>query len=263
MPELPDVEIHRRHLERSAIGKRVRDVSTGPKTVFKHATPQTLSKRLEGGRLIETTRRGKLLGTRVEGRGWMLMHFGMTGSLEDVGPDEEAPRFTKLELRFEGGEGLCYINKRRLGWVGFTEVFEDAAREHAPGIDALGVTRDQLAELLRGRRGTIKGFLLDQNKLSGVGNVYADETLFHAKLDPHQSPAELTGKQITTLHREMRRVLEKAIEKGARPHRMPRTWLLPKRDAGSPCPRCGGTIKEEQISGRVTRYCPNCQAPGG
>lgn len=59
------------------------------------------------------------------------------------------------------------------------------------------------------------------------------------------------------------RVLEKAIEKGARPHRMPRTWLLPNRDAGSPCPRCGGTIKEEQISGRVTRYCPNCQAPGG
>jgi formamidopyrimidine-DNA glycosylase len=135
------------------------------------------------------------------------------------------------------------------------------ARDQGLGRDAFEprLTAAALGDLLAGRRGMIKPALTDQELLAGIGNVYADEALFQAQIHPRSRADRLGPDQVAALADAIHHVCDLAIKHRADPSRMPESWLLPHREAGEPCPRCGDTLEETQVSSRTTVFCPSCQ----
>ncbi|MBD3296998.1 MAG: DNA-formamidopyrimidine glycosylase, partial [Candidatus Omnitrophica bacterium] len=125
--------------------------------------------------------------------------------------------------------------------------------------DALEISRTEFEDRIEKKNGSIKSALMDQKLMAGVGNIYADEILFQSHIEPGRKVPDLSEKDMRTIYRNMGRVLKKAVEKKADPEKFPRSWLIPSRDKGGKCPRCGGGLKKKKISGRSTYFCPGCQ----
>jgi formamidopyrimidine-DNA glycosylase len=212
--------------------------------------------------MLESTRRhGKHLFVRVSGDGWLRLHFGMTGEVRYFKDHGDAPEHTRLRLDFGGGYTLAYRNTRKLGEIGLVDDPDEFVREQGLGPDALsddlGLRR--FRELLENRRGTLKGTLMNQEVLAGIGNVYADEILFRAGLHPEARADRLRDDSVKKVHRSMRAVLKAAIDARVEAERFPRSFLLPDREEGAPCPRCGRGLRKTEVSGRATYYCPRDQ----
>jgi formamidopyrimidine-DNA glycosylase len=125
------------------------------------------------------------------------------------------------------------------------------------GTDALGMSRDELAELLKNRRGSLKGALMNQKLMAGLGNVYADEVLFRTGLHPKKGAGGVEDEEADELHRNLRFVLKAAIQ--GRVEEFPSDFLIPRREEGAQCPRCGGMIRKTRVSGRPTYFCQDHQ----
>ena len=263
MPELPDVEIFRRVLERHGLRRVVTAVEVLDPGLVVNSTPVALARALAGDRLTGTRRHGKNL-FAARGRGGHLwMHFGMTGSLEPF--REEPPAHARLLFRFERGPHLAYVNVRRLGHVGLVEDIEAWLAAEGIGPDALdpALTAAWFAEALgRGRR-SIKAALMDQGLVAGIGNVYADEILFQAGLRPEVPVAALDEGWRERLFATMREVLRTAVDCGAAAERyverLPDGYLTRRREKGAPCPRCATPLETARIGGRTSVFCPRCQ----
>ncbi len=260
MPELPDVELFRRYLEDHALDRNIEKVVVNDETILHGISPATLRRRLKHSRVAKTMRHGKtLLAALDDGKGWLVLHFGMDGSLRYYEKDEERPRYERVRLELGNGRRLAYDSKRMLGDVNFTPDPSRWVKEHDLGPDALSVDEEAFVGLLRSRRGAVKTALTNQQLLAGVGNVYADEILFRARLHPQKPVNALEDKELRRLFRAMREVLNKSIDYGANPNRMPRSWLLSKREEGRPCPRCKTPLSKVKIAQRSTFLCPTCQ----
>lgn len=259
MPELPDVEVFRRRLERDCLGRRIDRVRVSDPTLLREVSRNRLETTLRGQELRGTRRHGKHLFAAVDD-GWLVLHFGMTGFLEwRPGSEDDGPGHLRAALCFEDGSRMVYDDQRRLGFVSLTDNVSGYIEEHGLGPDALDLGPADLREILRARRGGIKAALMDQGAVAGVGNIYSDEILFHARLHPRTPAARLDGAAYRRLHRQTRRVLQMAADRGADPARLPDTWLLPHREDGAPCPRGRGTVRRISMSGRGAFYCPECQ----
>lgn len=258
MPELPDVEVFRRYLESTSLDRPIEHVHVLDADLL-GVPRQRLASLLTGHRIIGTKRRGKHLGALVNSGGVLILHFGMTGFLESCEDDAEPPDHTALLLDFEDGTHLAYVNVRKLGKISAADDFDAYVAREKIGPDALEFSAGELGSLFSGRRGTVKGLLMNQELIAGLGNVYADEILYDAKVAPTRKAADVDESEIKSIHSSMRRVIDKAIECEARPDRMPRTWLLPHRDEGGDCPRCGTSLRADKVSGRTTWWCPCCQ----
>jgi formamidopyrimidine-DNA glycosylase len=224
-------------------------------------TVAALKKRLEGGKFTATARHGKILFLKLDRGFWLLLHFGMTGSLDYAADTGRAPPYTRLLVRFAKGRRLAFIDPRGLGRIGLVDdPVAFVARERL-GPDALspGVGLAEFRHLLAERRGAIKPALMDQRFIAGIGNIYSDEILFQARLDPRAEARALGDAATARLHGALRRVLQTAIERKAEPERMPRSWLLPIRGKGGSCPACGGPLRQSASGGRHGYYCPACQ----
>jgi formamidopyrimidine-DNA glycosylase len=138
---------------------------------------------------------------------------------------------------------------------------DDLIRDRQLGPDALDddLSVGALTERLQGTRAAIKSALMNQNLLAGVGNIYSDEILFHSRLHPKTPAGDLDRKTLRALHRNMHKVLNKAIERHARIERLPRSYLLPHRNTDGECPRCGEGLESLKVAGRTAWLCPSCQ----
>jgi formamidopyrimidine-DNA glycosylase len=288
MPELPDIEVFRRYLDSTGLHQRIEEVEVRSSKVLEGVSSKRLQKELEGTLLSSTQRHGKYLFVhRSRSLGdeahsgrtappLLVLHFGMTGYLkyfkERGGASAEAAesrpdlqrelRHERLALRFENGYHLAYVNQRLLGSVFLADDVERFIQDKQLGPDALALEAGELAERIRRGRGSLKSTLMNQKLLAGVGNVYSDEILFHARLHPRAKVQELDDGTMRELHGMLRYVLNEAIEAGADPGRMPSSWLLPHREEGAPCPRCSGSVAKETVSGRSAYFCPKCQRGG-
>lgn len=265
MPELPDVELYRRRLERHGLHRRIEAVEVGDTRLLANITGKALSAALAGHAFEETRRHGKHLLVRLDDGHWLTLHFGMTGDLQPFAPSlEGAPDYNQLRLDFDRG-ALAYVSRRKLGRIGLVEDAEAFLRAEALGPDALEVSEDTFLERLGGRRGGVKAALTDQSLFAGIGNLYADEILFQARLHPKTKLSALNRSERRALYHAMRKVLTAAVEAEAGSERLldrlPDDFLLPHRDAGQSCPRCGGPLKSLQVGGRRSTFCPRCQPP--
>lgn len=255
MPELPDVEIFRRFLERHGVGKTIDRMEVRAPGLLIDTTRRKLEKRAAGRRIAATRRHGKNLFAALDEGGAILLHFGMTGELSAWGPLEEEPRWTRLLFRFTDGSRLSFVDMRKFGFFGFVDSIDGYLADRSLGPDALAIERREWLERSGRRRGAIKAALLDQSFLAGVGNLYADEILFQAKIHPARSLESLTPKVRARVFSIMKRVLQKGIDVEVDFNRLPRRWLLPNREKGHPCPRCGAALTVATIAGRTTYFC--------
>ncbi len=262
MPELPDVETFCRYLKRTALHERVRNIPQLSERMLKSVSPATLRQRVKGHRLEQAYRHGKHLFVQLnEESGWLVLHFGMTGFLKYYRDREHAPAHPRLTLDLDNGYHLAYDCQRMLGEIGWTSDPKEYAQGHQLGPDALTLAPKQFVELLSGKRGAIKSALMNQSLLSGIGNVYSDEILFHARIHPKASVQQLSADELRALHRSLEKILQQAIEAKADPRNVPHGWLLPRRNEGGPCPQCGTPLDKQTISSRSAWLCPKCQRP--
>lgn len=263
MPELPDVETFRRYLNATSLHQQIERTHVDANLLDDCVTPQLLQRRLKGQEISRTDRRGKYLFACLSNDNCLVLHFGMTGFLRYFKDRSDAPGHTRLLVEFDSGYFLAYDCRRKLGTISITEDREEFIRAKDLGPDALGISRSEFEEVLTGHRGAIKSALMNQSILCGIGNVYSDEILFQARLRPDTSVDDLSGKNLERLFDAMRDVLETTIQCQADPGRFPDSYLTPKREAGEPCPGCGGSIEDAKISGRTAYFCPSCQKDPG
>lgn len=262
MPELPDVEVFRRYLNVTALSKTISKTQVFETRLLEGVSAAKLARRLTGSQLEETRRHGKHLFARASGGGWLVLHFGMTGFLKYFKNDKDPPEHTRLLLHFDNAYSLAYVNQRKLGKIGWASEVSVYLEQNDLGPDALSdaLGEDTFKERLRGNRGTLKSRLMNQSILAGLGNIYTDEILYQAGLHPETPLDALDDEMSSDLYRGMRSVLETAIEKQADPERLPRDSLLPHREDGAECPKCGGTIRKIKVGGRSTYYCETHQS---
>jgi formamidopyrimidine-DNA glycosylase len=260
MPELPDVEVYRRRLAHGALRRPVDEVRVHDATLLEGVTAEALATRMVGRRLTGTARRGKHLFARVSGGDHLVLHFGMTGVLLTDDVEEEPPRHTRVAWTLRGGTRLLFVNQRKLGHVALTGDADDYCRRHDLGPDALDVDGPALRRLLGGHRGSVKALLMDQSAIAGLGNIYTDEVLFHARLDPRRPADGIDVREAARVHRQLHRVVRVAVDAGADPARLPRGWLLHAREQGAPCPRGNGEVARVRVGGRSTYFCRACQS---
>jgi formamidopyrimidine-DNA glycosylase len=259
VPELPDVEVYRRRLARSGLRRTIARVRIPDRTVLRGASDAELTGALRGRQIVATGRRGKHLFACTSDEATMVMHFGMTGVLRvDERPDGPA-RYERLALEFTDGGVLRIVDPRKLGFVTVVDDVAAYCREHDLGPDALDLTLADLRRLMHAHRGGVKAVLMNQSLLAGIGNIYSDEILFAARIDPRRPACSLDEAEVRRLHRQMSRVLRLAADRGADASRFPGGWLLRHREDGAACPRGDGEITKVHLAGRGAYYCPGCQ----
>lgn len=275
MPELAEVETVARGLRRLA-GCRIAAVRFG-KTDFVHQ-PERLEALLPGSRIAEIRRHGKLLliGCDREAPGaarcWLIVHLGMTGQLLLQDPGDPVARHTHAWFALDDGRELRYVDIRRFGRLRVASPGELAAFLAPLGAEPLELSRAEFRRRLGSRRARLKALLLDQRVLRGLGNIYADESLWRARLHPLRLGSELSVPELDRLWRSIRRVAAEAIRRRGtsianyvdtrgRPGTFQRFLRVYQR-AGRPCPRCHAAIARAIIAGRSSHFCPRCQRRG-
>lgn len=264
MPELPDVQVHAEYIESTALHRPVAAVDVREPGLVKNATGPDVEARLEGRSLEGTRRRGKYLFVELDDGGWLLLHFGMTGLVRTYEDASGEPEHTRLVLRFEDGGHLAYAALRKLGEIRILEDVEAFVRSKGLGPDPLkpDFGLDDFRELLDGRRGTVKGALMDQELIAGIGNEYSDEILFHAGLHPRAKVSDLDEEGVEDLYRTLRGVLETAVRARVDPEAFPSSYMLPHRHGDGECPGCGRELERMRVVGRTAYFCRRCQRRG-
>lgn len=255
MPELPDVEIYKRYLDATSLHQKIRKVEVTNEKILEGVSRERLISELEGHKMMSSLRHGKYLFVRLDSDRWLLFHFGMTGDLSFFAENKDRPEYGRLVLTFTSGYCLACISRRLLGKIALADDPHDYMGEKGLGPDALSLDSKGFEKAL-GRRGMIKSLLLNQKRIAGIGNVYADEILFQAGLHPQKEVQLLTDDEKKVLYRQLKYILETAIERKADPGKMPETWLLPYRGREVKCPSCKGTLTHLKVGGRTAWYCP-------
>jgi formamidopyrimidine-DNA glycosylase len=274
MPELPEVETIRRQLAPHLEGRRIERVEVLDARWSEPAPPDEFAAAVEGREVLSVGRRGKYFDVELAGEVHLVMHLRMTGNLLFVPADAggEQP-YVRVRLGLDDGSTVLFADPRRFG-TGLA-LLGDAARDEyfstRLGVEPLSpdFTPEALQALAKGRRSPVKAFLLSQERIAGVGNIYADEALFRARIHPLRPVGTLRRAQIEALHAAVIESLEAGIDArgasiddfrhtdGARGSFQDR-FLVHRRE-GEPCPRCGTTIVKLRAAGRGTYICPRCQ----
>lgn len=259
MPELPDVEIFRRYLTRHARKQSIDKTKVPCPELLESINAGGLGRQLRGHFIRKSHRHGKHLIAELDSGAALVMHFGMTGYLVYSKSTQQAPDHICLTLHFNSNRNLYYISKRKLGHIAYASDPAVYVRDKGLGPDARLLDADGFAAAVADGHGTIKGRLMDQSRLAGLGNVYTDELLFQAQIHPGTPVETLDSNRLNELYEAMCHVLDKAIEANAQPQRMPDHFLLPNRKPGTPCPRCGTKVVKTKVAGRSGYMCPGCQ----
>jgi len=272
MPELPEVETVRRQIAPLVQGRTIVACRVVDDLLLRDRPRTSLTRSLNGRTIQELGRCGKYLILALDNGHCVALHLRMTGMLEPFAG--KRPPHTRLVLELDNNRAIAFTDTRRFGTLDIFASAEDldeylAARLGAEPI-APDWTVDALHAALRRRSTPIKSALLDQRIGNGLGNIYADEALFHARINPYRSANSLDYRESAMLAAACRRVLLDAIEAGGsniRDYVPPGTTASYQEQhhaygrGGLPCRECGATMHKGRIGGRATVHCPSCQSP--
>lgn len=266
MPELPEVEIARRNLEKWFKGRKIVSAEADKSRVFRGTEPKRFEKLR--GRLVRTARKGKYLLLTFEHDLGVMAHLGMTGKFVRRPKDHVEP-YSRARFLLDDGQVIHYRDPRLFGRiepVPAAQLWELKAVK-ALGLDPLseGMTVEQLKDRLGKVKAPIKVALMDQARIAGLGNIHAAEALFRAKIHPVRKPVELESGEWRKLHKAIHDALEFAIARETsdeieyveEPGSENPFWIYGR--AGEPCKKCKTTVESFTQAGRTTHFCPHCQ----
>ncbi len=273
MPELPELEVVREVLQRRLVRQSISDVELkvpGAAIVIRDMTGRGLVAALTGQTLSCVTRRGKFLVFdfgESQPPTSLVINPKLTGRLQLSKPGDKRLPKTHVLLTFGSGLQLRYLDQKLMGQIYLTERPEMVPDFAGMGPEALDVTLDEFRRRLKPFRGEIKGILTRGDFVAGIGNAYADEILWTARLYPFRKKTQLGAAEIEGLYSAMRTTLLDAIEKvrilmGENIHQEPREFMAVHMKTGEPCPRCGTPVSLIGANQRITNFCRRCQ-PGG
>jgi formamidopyrimidine-DNA glycosylase len=300
MPELPEVETIARGLDKRIAGDIIESVWLGEKPQPLKSSAAEIASVLEHSRIVHVRRAGKhivfdlesshvsksarrgaprhskipvdlgLAGSETREHAQWIVHLGMTGQLLIASPQVEIAKHTHAVLKLKSGRELRFVDMRRFGRLSVVRLGDEKETGFgAPGLEPLDIDLEHFIPLFHERKTPIKSALLNQKLLSGVGNIYADESLFRAKVRPRRRATSLTRAELEKLYKGLQQVLREAIKLGGssvsdyvdaegREGFFQLKHYVYGRE-GKPCLVCGTPIKRVIIAGRSSHYCPHCQ----
>jgi len=278
MPELPEVEVVRRDLEREVVGKKVKAVEVdGMRSVRRHHNRKQFVQRLVGKKITGVERRGKYLICRLDDGDVLVIHLGMSGQLLRAKTSRDATaKHTHVVITFTQGGQLRFVDPRTFGEMFVTE--SDNVEKQVPELAHLGIdpletamSWEHFGSLLAQRHAKLKPLLMDQKFLAGIGNIYSDEILWGAGLRWDRMSDSLTAQEVRRLYRSMMETLQEAVKyRGSsladeqyvdlfgKPGEFQHHHNVYARE-GEACPRCRHAIVRERVSGRSSFFCAACQ----
>jgi formamidopyrimidine-DNA glycosylase len=274
MPELPEVEHIVRALRRSVRGRRILAVEIKLPRLLIGSSPTSFKRKLRGARIDAVNRRGKYILIELDNQQVLLVHLRMTGKFLCIGADQPLPPYPHVVFYLDDDQRLVFCDMRQFGRMRLLPAQKLFA---LPQIEALApepLTDDfslaYFLETLSKSRRSLKQLLLDQTRILGLGNIYASEALFLARISPLKPADSLSKKRALRLHEAIREILREAIDAGSTLRidltdgngsyfgTTERFWRVYER-AGEPCVNCGAPIRRVVHGGRSTYFCPRCQ----
>ena len=274
LPEMPEVETLRRGLVRAAVGQSITGIQVSDERVLKRCSVDSFVERLAGTTVKAVNRRGKYLLFEMDCGSLppfhLVVHLNMKGSIRRFAADVPSQKYECVRVGLSTGDVLVYTDMWTWGGWHFDDAseFTQVADVVSMGPEPLDVgwSGELLAKRIAGRRGLIKAVLLDQKVVAGVGNIYADESLFAARIAPERQASGLDANECDALAASVALTLGNAVRCGGsfgeyvdldgNPGTYePRVY----GGKGKPCPQCGGLLVKTSIGGRGTTYCPECQ----
>lgn len=276
MPELPEVEVVRKDLERDVVGKKIKDVQVKlSRIIRRHKSTKEFRERLIGRKITKIDRRGKYLLTHLDSGDVLVMHLGMSGRVERATGRKALEKHTHVVIKFQVGGELRFVDMRQFGelFVTSKDGLSGVKELQHLAIDPLedSFTWQHFSELLASRRMKLKALLMDQKFISGIGNVYSDEILWAAGLRYDRASDSLTSQEVRRLYRGMQEVLQEGIrfrgvtlEDETYRDLYGRTGEFQEHlkaygREGLACRRCRTAVVRERWSNRSTYFCPQCQ----
>jgi len=267
MPELPEVETVKNEITPHVIGRRITGIELLWDGIVKEIPTQEFRERTTGQTIKEITRHGKYLLFHLDNGDYLVVHLKMTGSL--ILGNSGAPQYTRAIIHFDNGNNIYFRDPRKFGVLKLVKSADDIKCKLGPEPFDRGFTAQKFADRLKNRASPIKALLLDQKFMAGVGNMYADEALFLARIHPERVSGSLTGGEAGRLYVAIRKVLKAAIGRGGASIV---TYYRPDGSKGTAhfefnvahgqvekCKVCGTPIKRIVVRGRGTYFCPKCQ----
>lgn len=270
MPELPEVETVANGVNDRVRNARIDAVTIGPHKEPLKSTPSHIEDTLTGARIVGVKRVGKTIVMDVTRRdkqpAQVTIHLGMTGRLLVSQRDVPIPPHTHVNLHLHDGRDVRFVDPRRFGRVG---IVDEGTQYEGPGKEPLTISAEDFAALFKGRKTPIKAALLNQSLLHGVGNIYADESLFRAGIRPKRHAGRIKRAELDKLHASLQTVLKHAIELGGSSvsdyvdaDGVRGFFQLEHRvysRTGEPCKDCNEPIQKITVGGRSTHFCKTCQ----
>lgn len=273
MPELPEVETILRTLKPKLLKRSVRRVEVLLRKVIREPGAEQFAEQLSGRTITDVERRGKYLLFKLSGSLVLVVHLRMTGRLLYVNHDIPKDEYTHVVFYLDNGKELRFLDMRKFGTMDLVpaDKLEMLGFLNKLGPDALepSLTRDVFKKRLKGKTGQIKKVLLDQTFITGIGNIYANEILWMARIHPERPVTTLTPREVGKLYHAMREVLSSAVEHqgttirdyvdgDGRPGGYQELLAVHGRE-NQPCPLCGNPILRVKNGGRSAYFCPCCQ----
>lgn len=257
MPELPEVTNFKRYADAALLHKKVVKIAFGDSKPLQESQ-KAICEALQDQEFTETQRLGKYLFIKNNAEKWLVLHFGMSGSL-DFSALEELPKHAVISFYFKDHTHFSYVCPRKFGKVWITDSIEEFQKVHPLGPDALVASKSDFLRLMEKETAGIKSVLMDQHKIAGIGNLYTDEILFQSHVHSKTKVSNLTNKELETVYSNISKVLKKAIQIIAKEKNVPESWLRSHRHEGDSCPECEGKVEKIQVGGRTTYFCDGCQ----
>jgi len=272
MPELPEVETVRRGLEKWCVNRTITRVETlHPRATNPHSIAPLTS--LKNIRISQISRRGKFLWFHLDRPHALVAHLGMSGQFRIQASGTADEKHLRVRITLDNHQELRFIDQRTFGWLGlsnFDSEVPDLVKGIAPDIFDPAFERKALKKILQKKRSEIKRVLLDQSVMSGVGNIYADESLWRAKIHPTTPCDEISPQKIESLLKAVESIMSKALVEGGTS--FDSLYINVNGESGyfehsleaygrtnRPCSRCGTPIQRIVIAARSSHFCPHCQ----
>lgn len=257
MPELPEVAYQKIYLESTSLHQQIVNVETGADKIFQSPKKEFVDT-LSGNELISSSQIGKYLLVELKKKGFLVIHFGMTGKL-DYFKHDETHKHAQLTLTFDNGGKLSFICPRKFGKLFLTESIATFKQQQNLGPHATELKKADFHKLFEKKKGNVKTALMDQSFIAGLGNLYVDEMLFQSGIHPKSKAENLEKSDLEIMYKNMIEVLETVTKCKSEGVAVPDSYLRSQRTEGETCPKGNGKIEMIKVGGRSTYFCPECQ----